>query len=148
MSEIQEKYIRLLYLLNEEYRFTREWFLNGCSHGFKPAEDCNNKECRDKEMHSLWEELTCPQSLKENKKPDSSMPDKPTAPPQMPPHPYHEAREDQELKMLMAKDMFVAVLPQLIQTNYDPYTKEQRIAVVDTCCTYSEMIFNRFKKWI
>jgi hypothetical protein len=149
VKEIQEKVLRLLGMLNEDYDFIGKWVEDGCSHGIKPAKSCPNNGCWDKRMHLLWEELRRPQSSKGNETTKSSVPDKPTPPPQMPPPPYLELSEDQKLKMSMAKDMVVAVLPQLIQTPNEQFTEEHiMINVINNLCTYSEMIFNRFEKWI
>ena len=142
--EIQKKFLRLLGMLNEDYDFIGKWVEDGCSHEVKPAKSCPYEKCWDKRMHLLWEELTCPQQSKDNETTNSSAPDKPTAPP-----PYLELSEDQKLKMSMAKDMVVAVLPQLIQTSNEQFTEEHiMINVINNLCTYSEMIFNRFEKWI
>lgn len=49
--------LRFLDLLDEEYDLTSDFYGNGCEHGFKPAKDCTNKDCKYAELHKLFEKL-------------------------------------------------------------------------------------------
>jgi len=53
----EQKLIKLLKDLDSWYGFISDWHGNGCEHGFKPAKDCPNKDCKDAELNQRFHDL-------------------------------------------------------------------------------------------
>jgi hypothetical protein len=48
---------RFIKLFEDEYNLAGDFYGNGCIHGFKPSKSCPNEDCKDREMHLLYEKI-------------------------------------------------------------------------------------------
>lgn len=49
--------LKLISQIDHEFGVTSHFCGNGCEHGFKPALDCPNPECKTKQQHIAWNAL-------------------------------------------------------------------------------------------
>jgi len=48
---------RMAVMLDNEYQINSDLGGNGCIDGFKPARDCPNADCKQRQLHALWHQF-------------------------------------------------------------------------------------------